>query len=152
MDSETVLTVLTLVAQISATEVVKEITKDSYKQFKDTLGGVFGRRAVRAITRLESDPTSAEARKELEASIAAPPPEDESELQAALSSLLAVLADDPAGKKAAAQANIRLDVEAGGHVSIERLDGASNIDVTSKSAGNFDFRDVRMESGRDSGN
>lgn len=81
-----------------------------------------------------------------------PPREDEPDLQNALQMLLQLLADDPAAKQAAAAAHIKLDIESGGHVAIEGVEGARNIDVKSKSTGNFDFRQIQMDTGRDRGN
>ena len=152
MDVSTAVSAITIVGQIAGTEVLKEATKDAYRRFKDVLAEVFGSRGARMIERLENDPTSLEAKTELEAILIAPAREDEPDLQNALQMLLALLADDPAAKRAAAAAHIKLDIESGGHVAIEGVEGARNIDVKSKSTGNFDFRQIQMDTGRDRGN
>ena len=152
MDIKSAIDAVTVVATISGTEVVKEITKDGYKRFKDLLGSVFGRGATCAIEQIECNPTSDDARKELETVISVPAGMDEPELQGALATLLMLLRDEPAARQAAANAQISLDVESGGHVTVERLEGAKRVEVKSRSAGNFDFRDVRMDTGRDPGN
>ncbi len=152
MDIKSAIDAMTVVATISGTEVVKEVTKDGYKRFKDLLGSVFGRRATRAIEQIECSPTSEDARRELEAVISAPSGTDEPELEDALATLLMFLRDEPAARQAAASARISLDVDSGGQVTVERLDGAKSVEVKSRSAGDFAFRDVRMDTGRDPGN
>jgi hypothetical protein len=139
-------------APIVGTELVKETTKDGYRRFKEVVGGVLGRGATRAIARLESDPSSAEAKTEVEAVFSAAPSEDIPDLQGALKVLLAVLADDPAAREAAVGANISLDIESGARVSIRDVAGARNLDVKSRSAGDFDLSQIQMDTGRDSGN
>jgi hypothetical protein len=141
-----------VLAPIVGTELVKEATKDGYRQFKEVVGSVLGRSATRAIARLESDPSSAEAKTEVEAVFAGAPSEDVPDLQDAINVLLAVLADDPAAREAATGANIRLDIESGARVSIREVMGARNLDVKSRSAGDFDFSQIQMDTGRDSGN
>jgi hypothetical protein len=141
-----------VLAPIVGTEFVKEATKDGYRRFKEVVGSVLGRSATRTIARLESDPSSAEAKTEVEAVFAAAPSEDVPDLQDAVNVLLTVLADDPAVREAAAGANIRLDIESGARVSIREVTGARNLDVKSRSAGDFDLSQIQMDTGRDSGN
>ena len=152
MDVKLATDAITVVAAISGTEVVKEITKDGYKRFKDVLTSIFGRRATWAIEQIESNPDSQHARQELESVLSAPAGVDEPELDDTLKALLLLLRDDPAARRAADSAHIDLDVVAGGDVNVERLDGAKSIDVKSRSAGDFNLRDVRMDTGRDPGN
>ena len=152
MDFSLISSAIGALAPIIGTELVKETTKDGYQRFKEVVGGVLGRGATRAIARLESDPSSAEAKAEVEAVFSAAPSEDVSDLQEAVKVLLAILVDDPAASEAAAGANVRLDIESGARVSIRDVTGARNLDVKSRSAGDFDLRQVQMHTGRDSGN
>jgi hypothetical protein len=137
---------------IVGTELVKETTKDGNRRFKEVVGGVLGRSATRAIAKVESDPSSCEAKSEVDAIFSAAPLEDVLELRDAINALLAVLADDPVAREAAAGANIRLDIESGARVSIRDVTGARNLDVKSRPTGDFDLSQIQMDTGRDSGN
>ena len=151
MDFSLVSGAIGALAPIVGTELVKETTKDGYRRFKEVVGSVLGRGATRAIARLESDPSSAEAKTEVEAVFAAAPSEDVPDLQDAVNVLLVVLADDPAAREAAAGSNIRLDIEFGARVSIREVTGARNLDVKSRSVGDFDLSQIQMDTGRDFG-
>ena len=148
MDFSLISSAIGVLAPIVGTELVKETTKDGYRRFKEGVGGVLGRSATRAIARLESHPSSAEAKTEVEAIFSAAPMEDVPDLQDAINLLLAVLADDPVAREAAAGANIRLDIESGARVSIREVTGARNLDVKSRSAGDFDLSHIQMDTGR----
>ena len=152
MDLSLVSGAIGALAPIVGTELVKETTKDAYRRFKEVVGSVLGRSATRAIARLESDPSSAEAKIEVEAVFSAAPSEDIPDLQDAVKVLLAALADESAAREAAAAANIRLDIESGARVSIRDVTGARSLDVKSRSAGDFDLSQIQMDMGRASGN
>ena len=151
MDFSLVSWAIGALAPIVGTELVKETTKDGYRRFKEVVGDVLGRGATRAIARLESDPSSAEAKTEVGAVFSAAPSEDIPDLQDAVKVLFAVLADDPVVRDAAASANIKLDIESGGRVSIRDVTGAKNLDVKSRSAGDFDLSQIQMDTGRELG-
>ena len=144
MDAAFVANILGLVAPVVSTELLKETTKDGYRQFKEAVGIVLGLHATRAIAKLERNPSSTEAKTEIETVFANASSEDCSSLQDAISALLAVLADDPAARKAAAGANIKLDIDSDANVYIRDVRGARNFDVKSKSVGNFEFSQIQM--------
>ena len=138
-------------APIVGTELVKETTKDGYRRFKEVVGGVLGRGATRAIARLESDPSSAEARTEVEAAFSAAPSEDIPDLQDAVKVLLAVLADDPAAGKPP-------PVRTPGLYRVRRArlhprrDGRQELGRQIEVGGRLDLSQIQMDTGRDSGN
>jgi hypothetical protein len=81
------------------------------------------------------------------------PAEDVPEIEPKLMALLSAFKADPAVKLVAESlAKIKLDVDAGGHITLEYLEGAREIDVKAKSGGDFTMRDVKMDSGADAGN
>ena len=162
MDIGTVLAIVSGVGPLAKSvgetvgvEVIKEVTKDGYRTFKDGIGKVFGSRGTKAIVRLEEQPESAEAKQVLTAMIGdlrEPSDADERQLEFLFRDLRRLVNDDLVARRAVEAARIRLDVESSGHVTIEGVRGATSIDVKSRSSGNFDFRDVDMKGGQDGGN
>ena len=141
------------VGEIAGTEVVKEITKDAYKALKTTLAQVCGRKVERAAERVEADPSSEAAREDLVSAISDIPVEDVGDVENKLSVFLAALKEDNAALRAAeTSARIKLDIDSGGHVRLDTIKGAKIIDVKSKSAGDFEFRNIEMDEGKSSGN
>jgi hypothetical protein len=162
MDIGTVLAIVSGVGPLAKSvgetvgvEVIKEVTKDGYRAFKDGISKVFGSRGTKAIARLEEQPESAEAMRsvtEMLGDRGEPSDADERQLESVFRDLRRLVDGDPVARRAAEAARIRLDVESGGHVSIEGVRGATSIDVRSRSAGNFGFRNVDMKGGQDGGN
>lgn len=138
---------------IAGAELAKEATKDAYLALKTLLAAVCGRRAGRAADALEADPSSEEARTELSAAIGSIPGDDAAEIDALLRTLIRKLGDDAGARRVAAEAGrIKLDVDSGGHVTLERIDGPADIDVKARSTGDFVLRDVHMGGGSRRGN
>jgi hypothetical protein len=153
MDVPTLITAITAGAAIAGAETVKEGTKDAYRALKGAMANVLGRRAERAIAQIEAAPTDATARSELTALAKTLPAEDAPEIEPKLDALLIAFAVDSAVKPvAAAVARINLDIDAGGHVTLEDLEAAREIDVKARSGGDFVLRGVKMDSGPARGN
>jgi hypothetical protein len=123
-------TVAPTIGVIIGTEAVKEATKDAYKSLKSVLIEVCGKRVQRAADRLEKDASSQDAQTELASAISDIPPEDAADISQKLNALLTALKDDKAALEAASTvANIKLDVDSGGHVKIDMIKGAQTIEV-----------------------
>jgi hypothetical protein len=153
MDDMGLVTAITAGAAIAGAELVKEATKDAYRGLKAAVASVFGRRAARAIEKIEASPGESAAREELAALVSSLPAEDAPEIKRHLTALLTALRTDPAVPAVVASvARIKLDVDAGGHVNLESLEGAREIDVKAKAGGDFVLRGVKMDSGPDGGN
>lgn len=139
------ITALTAGAAVAGAEVVKETTKDAYRGLKSAMTAVFGRRAERAIEKIEAAPGDASARSEVVALIPSMPAEDVPEIERNLIALLSAFKADPGVKPIVESvAHIKLDVDAGGHITLEYLEGAREIDVKAKAGGDFVLRGVKM--------
>lgn len=142
-----------VIGEIAGTEVVKEVTKEAYKSLKTTLASVCGRAAGWAAEKVEVDPSSEEAQRELGAQIGSIQDEDAAEVTEKLDALIAALADDKAARQVADKAaRIKIDVDAAGHVKIDNVKGATTFDVKAKAGRDFEFRNVEMGGGKSSGN
>jgi hypothetical protein len=140
-------------AVIAGSELVKEATKDAWRGLKSGVTKVFGLLGERVIGRIEASPGDASARSEVADLARLLPPEETADLQRQIARLLDALRDDDAAKTVVESiAHIRLEVEAGGNVTLERLDGVSGIEVKAKAGGDFALRDVNMARGADAGN
>jgi len=136
------------IGKIVGTEVIKEVTKDAYKSLKSVLVSVCGKKVDRAAQRLEDDPSSTSAQEELASAVSDIPAEDAEEVSEKLTALLNALNEDKvAAKVAETIASIKLDIDSGGHVTLDRIKGADEINVKSRSTG--DFRLTNVEMGRD---
>jgi len=153
MDPTLLLTVLVAGAAIAGGELVKETTKDAYQGLKTAVTSVFGKRAERALEAVEASPADETARSRLKETLPAIDPRDATELQAKTNVLLTALKEDPAAIQAVdTVARIRLDIDAGGNVVLEDIRGARQIDVRSKSNGDFAMRSIDMGTGTQRGN
>lgn len=153
MDETQFVTALVAGATIAGVEVVKETTKDAYRGLKHVVGKVFGTPAQRAIEKVEASPDDASAKQALVALIQTVPAEDVAEIQPMVTALLRALDADSEAKRAIQSvARIKLDVDAGGHITLEYLEGARDIDVKAKAGGDFVMRGVKMGSEPDRGN
>jgi hypothetical protein len=140
-------------ATIAGAELVKEGTKDAYWALKSAVTSVFGRRAERALEAVEGSPGDEAAKLVLKDTLPAADPRDAAELGEKVIALLEAIKTDQAAMRIVDEvARIRLDVEAGGNVILEDLRGARQIDVRSKSAGDFTMRSVDMDKGKQPGN
>lgn len=153
MDPTLLVNALVAGATIAGAELVKETTKDAYKSLKSAVASVFGKRAERALEAVEATPADERARSDLKETLPAVDPRDVVELQEKTTLLLTALKDDPAAAQAVDSiARIRLDIDAGGNVILEDIRGARQIDVRSKSEGDFAMRSVDMDTGKHQGN
>jgi hypothetical protein len=151
MDAGTLVAALYAGAVISSSEVVKEATKDAYKALKGAVAKLFGERAERAIDAVEKSPNDAAAEK-LKAAIPELEPQDVAALASQTAALLEAFRSDSNAGTIVTAARIKLDVDAQGHVTIERLRGAGDIDVKAKAGGNFTMSDVDMRREKLQGN
>jgi hypothetical protein len=151
MDASTLAVALYAGAVISSSEVVKEATKDAYKSLKGAVAKLFGARTERAIEAVEKSPDDAAAEK-LKAAIPELEPQDVAALATKTIALLEALRSDPKAGAIVAAARIKLEVDAQGHITIERLRGADEIDVKAKAGGNFTMSDVDMRREKPPGN
>jgi hypothetical protein len=138
-------------AVISSSEVVKEATKDACKSLKGAVAKLFGARAERAINAVEKSPNDITAEK-LNAAIPELDPDEVAALASQTTALLEALRADSNAGTIVATARIKLDVDARGHVTIERLGGADDIDVKAKAGGDFTMSDVDMRREKPRGN
>lgn len=153
MDVAQLILALSAGAAVAGQAVIEEVTKDAYSALKSTVATVFGRNAERIIVRLEADPNAEQIKDELKAAIPAIPAEETEELSQKIDTLLSALQADAQAKDIlATAAHIKLDIDAGGQVTLEALHGAQRIEVKSKSKGDFTLRNVQMSSGPNRGN
>jgi hypothetical protein len=151
MDGSQLVAALYAGAVIVGDELVREATKDAYKSLKGAVAKIFGARAERAIDAIEKSPDDAAAEK-LKAAIPELDSQDVAALATKTTALLQALRSDPHAGVVVAAARIKLDVDAQGHITIERLRGADDIDVKAKSGGNFTMSDVDMRREKPQGN
>jgi hypothetical protein len=144
MDDTQLATALVAGATIAGAELVKEVTKDAYRGLKHVVTKVFGTRAERAIERVEAAPRDAEARQDLVKLLPSLSPEERSEIQPAMTTLLQALKSDAAAEPVMAAARIRVDVKAGGNITLEYLAGATDLDVKADAEQDFTLSGVRM--------
>jgi hypothetical protein len=123
MDVSLLVTTLYAGAVIVGNELVKEVTRDAYRSLKGAVAKTFGARAERAIEAVEKSPDDATAEK-LKAAIPELEPQDVAALATKTTALLEALRSDPNAGAIVAAARIKLDVDAQGHITIERLRGA----------------------------
>jgi hypothetical protein len=153
MDPTILITAIAAGAAAAGTEAVKEATKDAYRGLKSAMTDVLGKRAQRSIEKVEASPGEESARSDLKALVPSLPAEDVPEVEQKLATLLAAFGTDPAVKPIVESvARIKLDVDAGGNVTLEYLAGAREIDVKAKAGNDFVLRGVKMDRGPDSGN
>jgi hypothetical protein len=139
-------------AAIVGTEVVKEVTKDCYRALKGTIAEVFGKRAARTIDDLEASPANTEAAGELKAIVGSISAEDGNEIGPKLQALLEALrADDAAKEIIESVAKIKLEVDAKGHIVLDTIQGAREIDIKANAGKDFVMKNVTMDSGPKTG-
>ena len=139
-------------AAIAGTEVVKEVTKDCYKSLKRTIADIFGKRAARTIDTLEASPSNTEATDELKAIVGSISAEDSNEIGPKLQALLeAMKADDAAKEVIESVAKIKLKVDAKGHIVLDTIQGARDIDITANAGKDFVMKNVTMDPGPKAG-
>lgn len=140
-------------ATLVGSTLVKEATKTAFNAAKTKLTELLGRRASAPLTAIEKDPSDTAAKKELGENIATLKADELKEIAPLATALLQALNDDAEAKKALqSRSAIRLDVVAGGNVVIQRVEGASIIDVKADAKSDFIFTDVKMKGPPDEGN
>lgn len=153
MDTEQLIAAIYAGAAIARDELVKELTKEAWRGLKSAVTGAFGPVCGRAIDKIEASPGDESSRLEIAEVIRSVSPQDAADIAPCLAALLKALQADSAAKSAVeGVARVKLEVEVGGNVILERLDGADVIDVKVKAAGDFAMRDVTMARGADPGN
>jgi hypothetical protein len=145
MDETQLVTALVAGATIAGVELVKETTKDAYRGLKQVVSKVFGTRAERAIEKVEAAPGDSVARQDLVKLLPSLSSEERSEIQPAITAFLQALEFDDAAKPVMAAARIRLDIKAGGNITLQYLEGATDIDVKANAGQDFTLSGVRMQ-------
>jgi hypothetical protein len=144
MDEMQLVTALVAGATIAGAELVKETTKDAYHGLKCVVSKVFGTRAERAIEKVEAAPGDSAARQDLVKLFPSLSSEERSEIQPAMTALLQALESDDAAGPVMAAARIKLDVRAGGNITLQYLEGATEINVKADAGQDFTLSGVRM--------
>jgi hypothetical protein len=137
---------------IVADATVKEMTKDAYQALKGKVCELFGRRAARATGKLEAAATREEGKAEIAQAIPDLRPDEADEIEPVQRTFLEALRQDGAAREGIAHAKIALDLDVGGDVLIDDVRDAREIGIRSRSAGDFTFRNVKMDPGGRSGN
>jgi hypothetical protein len=132
-------------------EFVKEATKDAYGQLKERVGGLFGQRAARAVVKLEDEATREEGRQELQRYLPDKlEPSEATQLEPLVSTLVRALKEDEVASQMV-HSRIGLDLDISGDALIRDIQGAREVAVKAKTAGDFTLEGVRMDTGRDAG-
>ncbi|MBB2965170.1 hypothetical protein [Methylobacterium sp. R2-1] len=139
-------------AVISASEVVKLVTKDAYTAVKEKAAEIWGRPATRAIAQVEANPGSAEAKAALHAAIPAVDDADAPELGPVLEALADALKADDAARAEADRAQVRFDLDLGGSAIIGKVQNAESFDAKVKAKGDFKLDELTMAERGRSGN
>jgi hypothetical protein len=153
MDTVLLVSALHAGATIVGTEIVKEATKDAYKSLKGAAIHLFGRRAERAIEKIESAPSDELSADELKGIVGPLSEDDSQEIAPKLQALLdALRLDSPAKDIVESVARIKLDVDAKGNITLDTIRGASDIDIKAKAGADFVMKDITMDPGPKRGN
>lgn len=139
-------------AVISASEVVKLVTKDAYTALKDKASVIWGRSAGRAIAQVEADPASAEAKSALRASIPSIDDADAAEIKPLLEALAEALEADDAARLETDRAQVRFNLDLGGSAFIGKVQNAESFDANVKAKGDFTLNELTMADRGSSGN
>jgi hypothetical protein len=147
----TLTTLLVAGAQAMTTEAVKEATKDAYRNLKDKVSELFGRRAATAVAKLEDAHTHEEGCMELAHYVGNRlEPDEAAQIQPFVEALVHALKEDGVAK-AAIHSRVGLDIEAGGNALICDIQGAREIVAKVKAAQDVTVEGLRLDTGRDPG-
>ncbi|QLH71652.1 hypothetical protein [Rhodopseudomonas palustris] len=150
-DPITLTTLLLAGAAAAGTELVKEGTKDAYRNLKDKVGELFGPRATKALAKLEDPATQEQGKNDLEVYVGGTLEADEaSQIEPFVKALVHALKEDVAGSSAA-HARVGLDIVAGGSAFIREIHNASEIVVKVKADKDVTIEGIRMNPGKDPG-
>ncbi len=150
-DPITLTTLLLGAAAACGTAVVEEVTKEAYTGLKAKVGDLFGPRAAKAVAKLDDEATRDEGRQELERYVGDKLEQQEAEeLAPLIDALVRALRDDKAARQAV-HARIGLDLDVGGDALLKDIQGAREIVVKAKTAGDFTLDSVKMDTGKEPG-
>jgi hypothetical protein len=142
---EPISTILIAGATVLGTELVKETTKDAYRNVKGLIGKLLGTQAEQALVAIEAAPQDQSAHRSLTVLLEALPAEKRGELQPIADALSKALVEDQAAKDALeASGRFKLEVEAGRDVTLEYIEGVRDMDIKAKAGQDFTLRGVRM--------
>ena len=152
MELASLLLLLEAAAAVAGKTVVQEATKSAYNQVKGKFLELFGRRGADSLAAIEACPSDPKARSELSKFVESLNEAEQKELAPLTAALLAAFKADPEAQAAARQlAAIRLDVTAGDNVVIQRIEGATVVDIKADAGKDFVLTDVKLK-GSDPGN
>jgi hypothetical protein len=153
MELPALLLLLEATAAVVGKTVVQEATKSAYAKVKEKFLDLFGRRGSDSLTALEAAPGDQQARTQLSTVLQGLSETERKELAPVLGALAAAFQADGAARAAAEQlAAIRVDVSAGDNVVIQRIAGASTIEIKADAGKDFTLSDIAMKGGNDPGN
>jgi len=139
-------------AAVVGQTVVQETTKAAYGKCKDKLSELLGRRASDQIAALEANPTDKTAQNHLSRTIQSLSDSEQKEVEPLAAALVAAFRQDVEAQRVAREvAAIRLEVT-GENVVIQRVEGASAIDIKADAEKDFIFTDIKMKDPTDRGN
>lgn len=142
---EPISTLLVAGASVLASEVVKEATKDAYRGLKRAVGKLLGRSGEQALDAIEASPDDASHHRALAVLLESLPAEKRGNLEPVVATLSKALMEDQAAKTALkSSGRIKLDVDAGGHVTLEYIEGVRDMDIKAKAGQDFTLRGVSM--------
>jgi len=138
-------------ANLVGTEMVKEATKDAYRNLKQKVGQVFGPRAETAVAKLEDLTTHEEGVMDLERYVGGDlRPDEATKIQPFVEALVRAIQADPVAKTSA-HARVGLDIEAGGNALIRDIQGAREIVAKVKAGQDVTVEGLRLDPGNDPG-
>ncbi|MGO4172483.1 hypothetical protein [Bosea sp. TAF32] len=150
-DPITIATLLLAGATACGNALVEEITKEAYGKLKEKVGSLFGQRASNAIAKLESEATREEGQRDLDRHMGSElEPQEAIELEPLMRALIEALAADKTAKEVV-HARIGLDLDVGGDALLKDIQGAREVVVKAKTAGNFTLEGVKMDGGKEPG-
>jgi hypothetical protein len=142
---EPISTILIAGAAVLGSELVKEATKDAYRNVKRAAGKLLGTQAEQALDAIEKAPEDQSAHRALASLLESLSDENRGELRPVADALSRALAEDQAAKSAVeASGRFKLDVDAGRDVTLEYIDGVRDMDIKAKAGQDFTLRGVRM--------
>lgn len=146
------LLLLEAAAAVAGKTVVQEATKSAYGKIKGKFSELLGRRGSDQLAAIEANPKDENAREQLEQTVQSLTEREQQEIAPLAQALLAALRQDPGAQKLAQEvAAIRLDVT-GENVTIQRIEGASIIDIRADAKKDFTLGDIKMKGSTDPGN
>jgi hypothetical protein len=142
---ELISTILIAGAAVLGSELVKEATKDAYRNVKRAAGKLLGTQAEQALDAIEKAPEDQSAHRALASLLESLSDENRGELRPVADALSRALAEDQAANSALeASGRFKLDVDAGRDVTLEYIDGVRDMDIKAKAGQDFTLRGVRM--------